>query len=249
MQTLREVRIVPILLQKSPIGKAIAPWIELELGTARPAQSQAAEPQDALEMCKQHLNPFPITARSLKCLGLGQRPSNVTSLLVDAARHPTEGRLWAALRLQRAATAVPHAGPIKKCLAIVDQPARRREDLASGAGVHVALFVEPEVVPTEGPILAPRLVDDRDVRSDLLVLNEPVEVCSRAVGGIGRQPLGLQTKALLGSLDHSLGSADLGLPDGAGGFDIHDDAKLHVDQIIVGIGKEGWPTHRARPLG
>src|SRR5262245_7826750 len=184
--------------------------IELELGTARPAQSQAAEPQDALEMCKQHLNPFPITARSLKCLGLGQRPSNVTSLLVDAARHPTEGRLWAALRLQRAATAVPHAGPIKKCLAIVDQPARRREDLASGAGVHVALFVEPEVVPTEGPILAPRLVDDRDVRSDLLVLNEPVEVCSRAVGGIGRQPLGLQTKALLGSLDHSLGSADLG---------------------------------------
>src|SRR5262249_62186317 len=70
----------------------------------------------------------------------------------------------------------PACCPIKKCLAIVDQPARRREDLASGAGVHVALFVEPEVVPTEGPILAPRLVDDRDVRSDLLVLNEPVEV-------------------------------------------------------------------------
>jgi hypothetical protein len=29
---------------------------ELELGATRPAQSQAAEPQDALEMCKQHLN-------------------------------------------------------------------------------------------------------------------------------------------------------------------------------------------------
>src|SRR5712691_1567030 len=144
---------------------------ELELGTARPTQSQAPKPQDALEMCKQHLNAFPITARSLECFGLGQCPSNVTSLLVDAARHPTEGRLWAALRLQQAATAVTHAGHIEKCLAIVDQPARRREGLASRAGVHVALFVEPEVVPTEGPILAPRLVDDRDVGSDLLVLD------------------------------------------------------------------------------
>src|SRR5215510_54283 len=56
--------------------------------------------------------------------------------LVDAARHPTEGRLWAALRLQWAATAVSHAGHIEKCLPIVDQPARRREDLASGTGVH-----------------------------------------------------------------------------------------------------------------
>jgi hypothetical protein len=72
------------------------------------------------------------------------------------------------LRLQQAATAVTHAGHIEKCLPIVDQPAGRREGLASGTRVHVALFVEREVVPTEGPILAPRLVDDRDVWSDLL---------------------------------------------------------------------------------
>src|SRR5262245_53936908 len=129
------------------------------------------------EKYKQHLNPFPITATSHKCLGLRQRSSNVKTLPIAAAGHPTEGRLWAAWSRQGETTAVTHARPIKKCLAIVDQTARRREDLASGAGVHVALFVEPEVVPTEGPILAPRLVDDRDVRSDLLVLNEPVEVC------------------------------------------------------------------------
>jgi hypothetical protein len=35
---------------------------ELELRTARPAQSQPAEPQDALQMCEQHLNTLPITA-------------------------------------------------------------------------------------------------------------------------------------------------------------------------------------------
>src|SRR6266404_5030136 len=53
-----------------------------------------------LEMCKQHLNALSIVARSLECFSLGQRASNVTSFLVDAARHPTERRLRAAMRLQ-----------------------------------------------------------------------------------------------------------------------------------------------------
>jgi hypothetical protein len=37
------------------------------LSPARPAQSQAAEPQDTLEMCKQHLNALSVMARSLEC--------------------------------------------------------------------------------------------------------------------------------------------------------------------------------------
>src|SRR5262249_3022934 len=44
---------------------------ELELSPARPAQSQAAEPQDTLEMCKQHLNALSVMARSLECFSLG----------------------------------------------------------------------------------------------------------------------------------------------------------------------------------
>ena len=53
---------------------------ELELGTARPTQAQTTEPKDALEMCKQHLNAFAITARSFECFGLRQRPRHVTGL-------------------------------------------------------------------------------------------------------------------------------------------------------------------------
>src|SRR5215216_2591886 len=102
-------------------------------------------------------------------------PGNLTSILVDAAWHPAERHPWAALGLEQAVTAVACARQIKKCLPIVDQLARRREGLASRAGVHVALLVEREVVPTECPILAPRLVDHRDEWSDLLVLDEPVE--------------------------------------------------------------------------
>jgi hypothetical protein len=35
---------------------------ELELGAAWPAQSQPAEPQDTLQMRKQHLDTFPVAA-------------------------------------------------------------------------------------------------------------------------------------------------------------------------------------------
>ena len=35
---------------------------ELELGTAWPAQSQAVEPQDTLQMCKQHLDTLAVAA-------------------------------------------------------------------------------------------------------------------------------------------------------------------------------------------
>src|SRR5262245_64746835 len=93
---------------------------ELELGPARPAQSQASEPEDTLEMCKQHLNTFAVMTRLFECRGLGMSPGNVPSLLVDAARDPAERRLWAALRFQWAAAAVTHAGHVKKCLSIVD---------------------------------------------------------------------------------------------------------------------------------
>ena len=36
---------------------------ELELGTTWPAQAQTTEPEDPLEMCKQHLDSFAIAAR------------------------------------------------------------------------------------------------------------------------------------------------------------------------------------------
>src|SRR6516164_9375212 len=79
---------------------------ELELSPARPAQSQAAEPQDTLEMCKQHLNALSVMARSLECFSLGERASNVTGLLVDAALDSAHRQLWTALRLEDAAAAI-----------------------------------------------------------------------------------------------------------------------------------------------
>jgi hypothetical protein len=35
-----------------------------------------------------------------------------------------------------------------------------------------------------------------------------------------------------------LGRLDLGLTNGARRLDVHDDPELHIDEIVVGIGKE-----------
>lgn len=144
-----------------------------------------------------------------------------------------------------AAPTVGCGGEITKCLAIVDHRASRREDCVRRADIHVALFVEPEVFPAEGSVLALRLVDDRDVRRDLIVIDEPIEVRARTIGRITGKPLGLQAKALFRSLDHRLGGTDLCLTDGPRSLDTDDDTELDVDQIVVGIGEERRPSHRA----
>jgi hypothetical protein len=38
--------------------------------------------------------------------------------------------------------------------------------------------------------------------------------------------------------------ADLGLPDGARRLDVEDDRGLQVDEVVVGIGKEGMASER-----
>src|SRR5262245_50990176 len=91
---------------------------ELELGTAWPAQAQTTQPEDPLEMCKQHLNSFTIAARAIECFGLSQRPGYVTGLLVDAARDSAQPRLRTALRLEWAAAAIACPGPVIQCLSI-----------------------------------------------------------------------------------------------------------------------------------
>jgi hypothetical protein len=70
------------------------------------------------------------------------------------------------------------AGTKEDRLAIVDQFARRREGLAGRADVDIALLVEREVLPAKGPVVALLLVDHRDMRLDILVLDEPIEVLS-----------------------------------------------------------------------
>src|SRR5438477_9881649 len=100
---------------------------------------------------------------------------------------------------------------VEKDLPMIDQLARRGESLAGRTNVSVLLVVECEVFPTEAPILALRLVDHRDVRRYLCLVEQPVEVGSGSVGGVAGEPFRLDVEALLGALDHGLGCSDLNL--------------------------------------
>jgi len=91
-------------------------------------------------------------------------------------RDYAEGCLWTALHLERATPKVGRAGDIAKRLSLVDHRPGRRASLVGRADIDVALFIKPEVFPAEGPVLALRLVDDRNVRRDALVLGQLVEV-------------------------------------------------------------------------
>src|SRR5262245_50698437 len=125
----------------------------------------------------------------------------------------------------------------------------RVKELALRAHIDIAILVEREVLPAQRAVLSLGLVDDGNVRSDLLVVDDPVERRGRPIGRVRRKSLRFQTEALFGALDHRLRCADLRLTNGARGLDIDDDSELHIDQVVVGVGKKRWSSHRAGPLG
>jgi hypothetical protein len=59
---------------------------QLILGTSRATQSEPTELQDALQVCKPHLNFLALIPRPLEALGASQRPGNVSGMLMDIAR-------------------------------------------------------------------------------------------------------------------------------------------------------------------
>ena len=79
---------------------------ELIFGSARPAEAQSVEPEDALQMSEQHLDLLSFATGDGVGLGLCNRAGLVASGFVNGARDLACGRVWAALRLERAGLAV-----------------------------------------------------------------------------------------------------------------------------------------------
>jgi len=54
--------------------------------SSRAAQSKPVEPQDALEVCKPHLDLLALTSRLFETLRANERPGDVAGALMDIAR-------------------------------------------------------------------------------------------------------------------------------------------------------------------
>ena len=64
--------------------------------------------------------------------------------------------------------------------------------------------------------------------------HQPSDHQPRSIGGVGCQPLWSETKAVLGPLQHRLGSGDLGAPARRRRFDVDDDRPLQIDPAKAG---------------
>jgi hypothetical protein len=89
---------------------------------------------------------------------------------VNVARILARRLFRAAAPLERTGIAIAFGGSIKQGLIIVDG-ATRSEHLAVRTDVDAIALIPPEVGPREGAVLAPRLVDEGDMRCDLLLLD------------------------------------------------------------------------------
>src|SRR4051795_800304 len=116
--------------------------------------------------------------------------------------------------------------------------AARSEQLAAWAVIDIGCRIKAEVGTREGAVLPVGPVEHRDMWCDALLLDKPIQHRSRTVSGIARKPFRLETEALLCPIDHGPGRADLSLTNGAGCLNVNNDAKLHVDEVVVGVSKK-----------
>ena len=147
---------------------------KLVLRATRATQTKTAEPQDALQVREPHLYAFAVVSRLLEGFGTGERSSDVAGALVDAAGNLADRCLWTASGFEWARGAVSRAAAIEKRGAVVYERATGRQGLPGRADIGVGALVVTELVTLEGPVFSFGLIDDGDVRRDLLLLDQPV---------------------------------------------------------------------------
>src|SRR5215470_9976661 len=92
--------------------------------TARPAQAQSAEPQNALEVCEQHLDLLTIAARLRESCCPRDRTGNIACGLVNAAPDLALRGLGTASVLQWASSAIVHPREVVQHVVVVNTASR-----------------------------------------------------------------------------------------------------------------------------
>src|SRR5262249_33614680 len=123
-----------------------------ELCTARAAQAQSAEPQNALEMREQHLDLLTIAARLRESCCLCDRTGNIACRLVNAAHDFALRGLGTASALQGAGTAIVHTREVMQHV-VVANAASGGQRLAGRTDVSILRLIVDEVPARECAVL------------------------------------------------------------------------------------------------
>ncbi len=166
---------------------------EFVVCAARAAQSEPPEAEDAFEVREEHLDLLSQLHRDVVLAGFGNVAGNLTGVFVFFASESGIGiraaflfrRAYLTGQFQGAVFGAPLAGWSPVRVGIV--PAELLEGMALGADILIVRSVPFEVRPRPGSVVAPRLVDDRNVRCDVAV-DQPPQERPGAVGGVCDQP-------------------------------------------------------------
>ena len=102
--------------------------------------------------------------------------------------------------------------------------------MSRGARVCVRLVFIAEFARRERAVRPVRLVDNRNMRLDAVLLDQPSEHRARAIRGVRDQTLGIEPEAIHGPVDHGPGRTGLGGADGPARLHIDDDPMVGVDE-------------------
>src|SRR5262249_62125452 len=125
-------------------------------------------------MGEEDVDAFAGEAGLLESFSVNECTGGIASVFIDAAWDFALRRLSAAFGFQRTRLTIRGPRATEENIAIVD-PACRVQKLALRAYIDVAIVVEGKVLPSQRAIFALGFLNDRNVRSDPLLVDDPVE--------------------------------------------------------------------------
>jgi len=190
-------------------------------------------------MSEQHLDLFPVLARLTVFGGLGHGASDVACCFIKAASDLAKRHVRAATRLKRARHTIGLPGPINDGVGFSDVCTRITEGAPFvtkrtplRAAVLASVLVPSKVAVRERAIVALRFVPHRNMRFDLLVVDQPSEHGTCSVRGVADQARGFDTELLFNPINHRFSGHRLFGPMGCRRLYIDNDTRVHVHQVI-----------------
>lgn len=98
--------------------------------------------------------------------------------------------------------------------------------------VFVSLFVPVKDIARQGTIGALIFLPHWDVRLYLFFIDHPVKQWRGSISRVANQAFWLEVKSLLDPIDHDLGRLGLCGPMRGRRFDVDNDARVDIDQVV-----------------
>ena len=160
-------------------------------------------------------------------------------------------RIGAATLLQRDSchSRLPRCAALNRSVSGRSRVSCRLQLLIAGNRSGRLLFsrVEDKVRAAEAAVVAIGSLPNRDVRLDVLFVDDRIQQRCRPVSGVARAASASSESARSNAVDHRLGRFNFVSLMRRRGLNVNDDPGLQIDQVVGGVRVEGRSTWRRCP--